>query len=295
MKEITVSLNKKTDIEGKKANEKDYNLLLEEDAIVKKDNGDLLCILLKRHHDPIKMKQAFEVINEMDIETKNRGTATGEGSAYRVRKDGSLSNIMEAKEFVDSGILGFFERTARFPYCRACAWNLKNPEKFDKIIPLALEAEEAFKLHANKRYEAQKRYTQKTHPDFLIKGTNFTTLTVNKNFRTAYHKDKGNLPQGLSCMSVIRKGKWTGANLVFPSYDVAVKLDSGDLIIFDPHEFHGNTPLVKITEDAIRCSIVYYFREKMQQCRSNEDELKIALNRKQGEQLFKTQLRKKDE
>lgn len=187
---------------------------------------------------------------------------------------------------VDSGMVGFFERTPRFPYCRACAWNLKNPEAWSKLFPMAKEVDDLFKKHASDRYKNQMRVAQKSHPDFLIPGTFFSTLTVNKNFRTAYHRDAGNLPDGISCMTVIRKGKWSGANLVFPEYRVGVKLDSHDMIIFDPHELHGNTPLIKLSKDAVRCSIVYYFRDKIQHCRSAKEELSIAKNRKAGQKMF---------
>ena len=59
-------------------------------------------------------------------------------------------------------------------------------------------------------------------------------------------------------------------------------MDSFDTIIFDPHELHGNTPLIKLSEDAVRCSVVYYFREKIQFCKSAEEELETVKNRKPG-------------
>lgn len=276
---------------GRKGDETDYDTLIDEDCRVLKPDGTLLCVVLKKAHSIESMKTAWPVLKHIPIESNNRGIASGEPLKKRIRLDGTVSKQTIGAP-VDSGILGYFERTSRMPYCRACAWNLKNPELWDKILPLSFEAEELLKKHEPVRHGLQAKVAQKSHPDFLIKGTNFSTLTVNRNFRTAYHRDAGNIKEGISCMSVLREGQWQGANLVFPEFRVAAKLDGSDLIIFDPHEIHGNTPLIKITKNAIRCSIVYYFREKIQFCLSAEEELKIVKNRSQGEELFKTKLRK---
>lgn len=289
MKLIQLSEKNDIDFEGKKANEEDYDLLLDENAKVLKPDGSLLCIVLKNAHNISTLARAWAAIRESKMMTNNRGTATGGGTTYRVRSDGTKSKTtISAEGAVDSGIVGFFERTPRYPYCRACAWNLNNPEKWADLVPLVAETDKFFKQHAPERYAAQAKIASKTHQDFLIPGTHFSTLTINKNFRTAYHRDAGNLPEGISCMTVIRAGKWTGANLVFPQYRVAAKLDTADMIIFDPHELHGNTPLFKLSPDAVRCSIVYYFRDKIQHCLSAEEELGRVQNRKQGEQLFET-------
>ena len=96
-------------------------------------------------------------------------------------------------------------------------------------------------------------------------------------------------------MAVLKQGRWSGANLCFPEYQVAVKLDHRDIVIFDPHEFHGNTELYKLSKDAVRCSIVFYFREKISECLSAVEELKRVQNRKQGENLHTVKVRKKNE
>lgn len=286
MKSLIVSKKSKK-VEGIMAQEDDYSVLLDEDCVVKRDDGSLLCILLKGALSKKNVVSAWTAVSKDDFYTYNRGTASGADVIVR-NKTMAVRPIDE----VQSGIVGYFERTPRFPYCRACSWNQSNPEKMDLLIPLVEEVDALMKSHAPERYEKQALAAYQTHRDFMIGKSNFSTLTINKNFRTAYHKDKGNLKDGISAMAVIRQGKWKGANLCFPEYEVAVKLDSLDLIIFDPHEYHGNTELYKLTPDAVRCSIVFYFREKMTQCLSAEDELKKVQNRQQGENLFKTIVRK---
>jgi hypothetical protein len=285
VKVLSLSQKNSGDFLGRKAHVEDYDLLIDEDAKVYKPDGALLCIVLKNKIDPSRAQPAWEVIERMNLATNNRGTAAGEGR----RVEGKQTRAMT----VESGILGYFERTPRFPYCRACAWNLDHPECWEKIIPLVQNVDELFKHHAPDRYEKQAQYIDKCHPDFLIKGTKFTTLTLNRNFRTAYHRDAGNLADGISCMTVQKKGQWSGANIVFPEFRVAAKLGHLDMIIFDPYEIHGNTPLIKMTKDATRVSIVYYFREHMVDCGSAEEELERVKHRKLGEHLIETKLRKK--
>ncbi len=294
MRQITLdeAIVRNEDFEGRKATEADYDYLLDEDAIVQKPDGSLLCVVLKKGMDADAMKSAWGVLQTETFVSRNRGVASGEQREHYVKKDGSISNTHIADP-VNSGIIGFFERTPRFPYCRACAWNLENPEKWTSLLPMIQDADRLMKLHARARYDLQAKAARLAHKDFLIPGTNFSTLTVNKNFRTAYHRDAGNIQQGVSCMTVFRAGKWSGANLVFPKFRVAAKLDSRDLIIFDPHEVHGNTPYIPLTPNAVRCSVVFYFREKIQSCASAQEELQMVQNRKQGEQLFKTITRKK--
>lgn len=271
-------------VEGKKANESDYNLLLDETAKVLKPDGTLLCILLKNSIPKEVANQAWPVLKKMKITSQNRGNASGE-ERYVLNKTNMAIPV-------ESGIIGYFERTPRMPFCRACAWNLNDAHGWSLLQPLIKNTDSLFKEHAPDRYEIQKQIADKTSKDFMIKDTIFTTMTVNRNFRTGYHRDAGNLKDGISCMTVLQEGLFSGANLVFPKYKVAVKLRGMDTIIFDPQEVHGNTPLISISKESIRCSVVYYFREKIQECGTAEEELDRVKNRKQGESLHSTKLRK---
>jgi hypothetical protein len=58
-----------------------------------------------------------------------------------------------------------------------------------------------------------------------------------------------------------------------------------DLLLFDVHEVHGNTPLVGEGPECEpenggheRISVIYYFREKMTDCLSPAEELERAKN-----------------
>jgi hypothetical protein len=108
------------------------------------------------------------------------------------------------------------------------------------------------------RYAAQQAVVAQV-PGWHLHGTAFTTITVNKSFRTAYHTDKGDLKAGFSTLTTL--GKFDGGLLVVPRYRVAFKVRPGSLLMMNAHEFHGNT---QMTGERISC--VLYCREKIANC-----------------------------
>jgi hypothetical protein len=179
---------------------------------------------------------------------------------------------------VNSGIAGFFDRYPRYPYGRVCSYNWKNPELFAKCFPYIRKLDKCFKILLPQRYASQRAAADRLDSRFTVAGdTVFTTLTVNKTFRTAAHRDAGDLSVGFSNLGVISTGKdFTGGYLVLPEFRVAVNIRPGDLLLINNHEgIHGNTPIESVTgnpDDVERMSIVAYFREKMQELGSWEYE-----------------------
>jgi hypothetical protein len=259
----------------------DADLILNENATVYRPDGSILCLVLKNALSKQNVGLAWSVLKPMKLMSQNRSTAAG-------RENEITGNVhaSPAGWKVASGIIGFFERTVRMPYCRPCAWNKDHPDKWAKLLPMVKEVNDLYKKHVTEKWNAQKAVVDKTSPDFVIPESVFTTLTINKNFRTACHKDAGDLADGFSCMSLIRQGLYKGGDLIFPNWRVGAHLDTYDLIIFDPHEFHGNTQIIPLSKDAQRCTVVYYYREEMAQCLSQQEELDQAKRRKPGQPLW---------
>lgn len=265
----------------------DYDLLIAEDTEVFKPDGSRLLTFRKNVLSRPAVQEAWTVLRKYKVKSRNRGVAAGRENEYSQDEGRSGKTLESPKGWdVNSGLVGSFERTARLPYCRKCAWNADYPEKFSKILPLVQEASNVFAANCRDRYDVQKSFVDRTHPDWIVPGTVYTTLTINKNFRTACHLDAGDLVEGFSNILVIRQGVFKGGYLVLPNYRVAVALDTHDLLMFDAHEFHGNTQIIPMTKDAERCSIVLYYREKMAGCLSAADELARVKNRKPGEKLW---------
>jgi len=175
---------------------------------------------------------------------------------------------------VMSGIAGWFDRYPRIPFGRATSYTAREPEKFAMAYPFLQSLAQGFKDLLPWRYNNQMEAAKKLDPRFLVPETPFTTVTVNKSFRTACHYDAGDLTSGLSnLLTLTNNGNYRGCHLVAPEYRVAVNPRPGDLLLINNHEvMHGNTQIELLDEEAERISLVVYFREKMLELGSKEYE-----------------------
>lgn len=169
------------------------------------------------------------------------------------------------------GIAGYYDRYPRIPYGRACGYNEREPEKFEMSYPYLRKLNEVFKKELPVRWAAQRACANKLDPKFLIDETVFTTLTVNYNWRTAGHRDAGDLSSGFSNISGVGRG-WKGFVFTLPEWKVGINLQPGDLLLVSNHEgIHTNTEAEG--DDNDRVSIVAYFREKMLELKSWDYEM----------------------
>jgi len=220
----------------------------------------------------------------------NRGTSGGmDEDGAKVRKfvtgNGMISKTTQAINPVNSGIVGYFDRNPRMPMCRLTAFNQQHMDKFKKAYPMIKLVDNFYSKLMPKEYKKQRALADKTSQDFVIKDTAFTTVTVNKNWQTAVHKDAGDFKDGFGNLVAIRKGNYTGCHFVVVRWGVGFDLQNGDLLLVDVHQWHGNTPLIKEDKNATRLSLVMYYRENMIKCGSIEEEVNRAKNRKHGEKL----------
>lgn len=164
---------------------------------------------------------------------------------------------------VHSGIAGWFDRYPRIPFGRATSFTEANPELFKKSYPYLQTLSNTFGKLLPQRFAKQKAFTDAIDPAFVVPETAYTTITVNKTFQTACHRDAGDYTEGFSnitCLSPDGTKTWEGCLFVLPEYDIAIELHPGDLLLVNNHDgIHGNT---KIT-DGTRVSVVAYAREKM--------------------------------
>ena len=174
-----------------------------------------------------------------------------------------------------SGIAGFYGRYPRIPYGRATSYTEHNRDQFSKCYPFARKLEKEFKRLLPNRHAEQQKFADRIDNKFLIgEDTTFTTITVNtttneRNARMACHRDAGSLNAGYSNLTVITKDNkdWKGGYLVVPEVRMAINVRPGDLLLIDNMRvIHGNTPIKAPDsgeEDMMRMSLVFYFREDM--------------------------------
>lgn len=174
---------------------------------------------------------------------------------------------------VFSGVAGWYDRYPRIPFGRATSYTRDNFDKFRLSFPFLRSLNRGFEELLPRRWSNQKSAVDKIDSRFVVPETVFTTITVNKSFRTAAHRDAGDLDSGLSNLLVVGSGDYTGGYLVFPEYRIAVNVRPGDLLLVSNHEIiHGNTEIVLARPDAERISLVCYFREAMLELGSFEYE-----------------------
>jgi hypothetical protein len=255
----------------------DYDVVLTGPVTIRKPDGRPLCVYV-----PGGIREEADAA--YPILTTIRGTTDGRSLASGTpqQRFGPGGNQMRSMN-VMSSVLGAMDPAPRHPYCRLTAFSAKETEKWAELTPLWQRAATLLKEKVPDRYAAQAREAERTHPHWVIPGTPFTTITINNSYSTGVHYDKGDLDAGFSCLGCLRRGEYTGGNLVFPEYRVAVEMQHGDLLLMDAHEAHGNTKMVCACGDTMlkapckvcgaeRISLVCYFRTKMTTCASPMEE-----------------------
>lgn len=279
-----------------------YDTLVSEACTVYKPDGEVLLVYLPDVLSQVACNAAYHNLRSAVKETDNRGMAggvvhrdkvkTGDyiGSRTRTRyrrvnSRGELERVQRAN-IVKSGIVGNFDRSTRFPYCRQTAFNLEHGHRFQQALPFIRETNAIFKAGHPKRYAAQEAVIAQTSPDFYISGTVFTTVTVNLNWQTAVHKDRGDYAEGFGVMTALCAGAFDGAYLCFPQYRIAVNVRTRGVLLSDVHEWHGNTPFDGIPGTYERLSFVLYYRERMSECGTAVEELARVKARQLGDKLY---------
>ena len=199
---------------------------------------------------------------------------------------------MKVNNQVASNPIGFYESGKNFADlpCRLTHFTRTNFEKYNEGLPFIKHIDKLFcKLIPEAHNKQLSRADEKPH--LKIPKTSFSTVTINRNFRTAMHRDAGDFKDGFGNLTVIERGKYHGGYTIFPQYGVAIDLRNNDFVAMDVHQWHCNTPMYETEEDKIyneslepafkdnpevgtvgiyekytRISFVCYLREKILSC-----------------------------
>lgn len=196
-----------------------------------------------------------------------------------------LKELISASTYangVRSGVGGFMDRYPRIPFCRETGWSANHEDKYKDALPLFQAAAKVYEENLPVRFAGQMEAMKRLGPDWQIGDTPYTTLTINRDFRTAAHRDVGDLcesweqhenPRGFSNLLVLDNGKdYDGFYLCFPEFRVAADIRAGDMIMMNAHRIHSNSPAFNYEEGFERMSVVMYFRESMLECGSKKYE-----------------------
>lgn len=244
------------------------NIIRNEDVDIIKEDGSYLLRLRKNVFSKNDTKNFYDnIIEHARKFTTTRGTVSGQNK----KKEKML---VTTNKKIQSNIIGFFDTlsvrqkwvlnqanipTQNRPICRESYFNINYPLKWNKILPFIQKIDKMYQKLFPKEWK--KQFNEANKINYRIPKTSFTTLTTNLNLQTAVHTDKGDYQEGFGNLVVFEKGKYKGGITGFPKYGVAIDLREGDFLGMNVHELHGNEPIIPITKDAERLSIVSYLRE----------------------------------
>lgn len=306
-----------------------FEHLLDETGTLYKPNGEVLAVLLRNCLPEELCESARPIVRKaalrQTIAGGNRGNAAGTGMLARIRKNGSKAKIagvptlpnLSQEDYArlknaSDGLFGYAGRGVRggqvYP-CRQTVYKGALPREFRQMMGFVNALELGWRFVAchnsqvSARLLAQAKIMCKTPSSFVLRlpkkttksgvwHTVFTTVTCNRNWRTAAHKDKGDFKNGFGVMSSL--GQFDGCDLVFPRYKAAVRYREGDILLADVHEVHGNTPLLNpdgsiptLDNEPERLVTVLYYQEKMHHCLgSPEKEQRFINARKKGDPMY---------
>ena len=206
-----------------------------------------ICQLAIQHFLPIAKKH----------DSTNRGMAAG-----TIHRD-VIYDKFEKSASVHSIILGYFDSTNGKLPCRLTKYSKDYFDHYQQGLPFIQAMNSCFQSLCPDAY--QRQYAAASNSGFYIQDTAFSTLTVNYNFRTALHVDKGDFKDGFGNLVVCSKDL-EGGYVLFPKYQLGIQLNTGDYLAMDVHQYHCNSPM-HINTDGYRLSFVGYFRSSLSKCR----------------------------
>ena len=269
---------------------------------------------------------AWSAFHKAAAPSRNRGAAGGpidtksaywkkrkpveiNGWSARYLQGGKVSK-MRVNNNVFSSVIGYFEETPFMGLpCRLTSYTQTYFKGYTEGTPYIQAIDQQFKKLIPDRH-AQQLKRNRARPEYQIADTAFSSVTINRNFRTALHQDAGDYTEGYGNLSVVERGTYHGGETLFPRYGIGFDLRTGDFIAMDVHEPHCNTALYETAEDKAfnknlepvytnskttgtmgsefpftRISFVCYLREKLHDCDVKETEkyyTRIGFDKQKG-------------
>jgi len=182
--------------------------------------------------------------------SKRKLTDTNKWSTSYMIKDGTKKSRMKVNNQVASNPIGFYEESKNFCKlpCRLTHFTRTNYQKYKEGLPFIQKISQMFQHLIPNAYEKQLEQANKK-PHLKIPDTPFSTITINRNFRTALHRDAGDFKGGFGNLTVIERGKYHGGYTILPQFGVAVDVRTNDFLAMDVHQWHSNTPIYETEED----------------------------------------------
>ena len=216
---------------------------------------------IKEELDKLSLEELQKMFKEEEIKCRNVDNVINNRDELIhliIKKLNGVSK-MKVNNQVASNPIGFYEESKNFCHlpCRLTHFTRTNFNDYNKGLPFIQQIDSLFKKLIPDAHEKQLDRANKK-PHLKIPGTSFSTITINRNFRTALHRDAGDFKGGFGNLTVIERGKYHGGYTVFPQFGVAVDVRSGDFLAMDVHQWHSNTDIYETEEDKIFNNTIDY-------------------------------------
>ena len=237
-------------LKNKRPSRKDFSRLITEDCVIKVP-GHFRILYKRMDFDSVETIKALKSIN-FSTHTRTGGLKTR------------------------SELIGFKPRNARrIDACEISALATKHHKQHEHFLGLAQMLAKVFKECLRPYFQINEVLLKrkKILDNYKIAGTPFTSGIINYNNPLGYHIDRGNIPNMLSCMLVL-KNSVTGGYLSLPQLDIGIELQDKTILIFDGQNLiHGVTPISYADKYAYRYSFVFYSMYGMWNCLESDKEL----------------------
>jgi len=210
---------------------------------------------LKELYDPMDLLEIQMKCQELEISYTDEETK--DILVLKIIKCQEGISKMKVNNQVASNPIGYYEAAKNFADlpCRLTHFTRTNFDRYQTGLPFIRRIDSLFHELIPESYDKQ-RSRADTKPHLKIPDTSFSTVTINRNFRTALHRDAGDFREGFGNLTVIEQGSYHGGYTVFPQFGVGVNLRSGDFAAMDVHQWHANTPIHETDEDKQRNEII---------------------------------------
>jgi len=251
--------------------------------------------LLKEELDLKSLEDIKEKAKDLKVEIKDDDT---KGIIiYNIVKAINGVSSMKINNQVASNPIGFYEESKNFAKlpCRLTHFTRVNYDKYQEGLPFIQKINQCFKKLIPDSY--QKQLCKANEKSYLkIPKTCFSTITINRNFRTALHRDAGDYKEGFGNLTVLERGKYHGGYTCLPQFGIGIDVRKGDFLAMDVHKWHTNTLIYETEEDKAfnetledifqdnpevgtvgiyqkytRLTFVCYLREKISKCPHQKD------------------------
>lgn len=227
-----------------------------------------LVLFIRRNVIPSKVhEKVAEDWKYAAILTPNRGEAAGKSDASNIKKyDRRFSNSnsdkysiqsfknrswakifnnetnsrQELSNFVKSNNIGYYlHKQSKHGVSKSIS------KEYEKGKPFLQLVEKNYREMAPEIYQSQNKSIPK---EYRFLDTAFSTVTVNWDFRTSMHRDKGNF-NGYAVITATHLGpKFKGGELCIIPYSIMLSLNRGDILVVDVNLLHGNLPIIYPSE-----------------------------------------------